>query len=318
MEKKRYGGFVTAAAVLAVLALAVLAVTRSSYDLSQNQRDTLRILLTVCACAVGCCFIAGELAQNFSQMDKLWSILPVAYTWIIAVRGGMKARLICFALIVTAWGVRLTMNFARKGAYRLKFWTGNEDYRWAVVRQNPIFRRGPAWTLFDLFFISGYQNLLVLAICLPCLACMESEAPLGVPDVLAALCAVGFLALETVADEEQWKFQETKKRLLADASELSELPDPYDLGFNTVGLWGRMRHPNYLGEQGIWLSLYFFAVAAGCGLFHWTLAGPLLLVLLFIGSSALGESISASKYPLYPSYAAQVRKYVPTHRFRRS
>ena len=320
MKKKSDSTIATAAVVFLVLTLCVLAIAWGRGSMTQNQRDTLRILLTVCACAIGYCFIAGELAQNFSQMDKLWSLLPIAYTWIIAARGGMKPRLVSFALLVTAWGIRLTANFARKGAYSLKFWTGNEDYRWAIVRQNPIFRKGIAWTLFDLFFISAYQNLLVLAICLPALACMESEAPLGVVDALAALCAVGFLTLETVADEEQWRFQETKKQLLAEHSRLDELPEPYDLGFNTLGLWERMRHPNYLGEQGIWLSLYFFAVgagAAGRGIFHWTMVGPLLLVLLFVGSSALGESISAKKYPRYPDYAGQVFKYIPLHCFHR-
>ena len=73
----------------------------------------------------------NKFTQNFSQMDKLWSLLPIAYSWIIAARGGMRARLVICAVIVTAWGIRLTVNFARKGAYRLNFWTGNEDYRWA-------------------------------------------------------------------------------------------------------------------------------------------------------------------------------------------
>ena len=79
-----------------------------------------------------------------------------------------------------------------------------------------------------------------------------------------------------------------------------------------------MRHPNYLGEQGIWLSLYLMAIgadAAQCGVFHWTIAGPLLLVLLFIGSSSLGESISSGKYPRYQDYIAQVYKYLPIRKF---
>ena len=81
-----------------------------------------------------------------------------------------------------------------------------------------------------------------------------------------------------------------------------------------------MRHPNYLGEQGIWLSLYLFAVGAGAacrGIFHWSLIGPLFLVLLFMGSSTLGESISARKYPRYKDYMARVFKYLPLRAFRK-
>ena len=252
-------------------------------------------------------------------MDKLWSILPVAYAWIIAAQGGMKPRLILFALIVTAWGTRLTVNFARKGAYSLKFWTGEEDYRWAIVRQSPLLKPRLAWMLFDLFFISAYQNLLVLAITLPALAAMESAAAIGVWDIVGAALAISFLTLETVADEFQWRFHQNKKNLLKEHGSLDRLPAPYDLGFNTTGPWLRMRHPNYLGEQGIWLSLYLFAVGAGVtnSGFHWSAVGPLLLILLFMGSSSLGESISSKKYPLYPRYIAQVYKYLPLRAYDR-
>lgn len=311
---------VTAVAAVVVLTLCVLAAVWSKFELSQNQTGTLKLLLIVCGCAAAYCFIVGELANNFSQMDKLWSLLPIAYTWIVAVRGGMKLRLVLYALLVTAWGIRLTVNFARKGAYSWKFWTGVEDYRWAIVRSSSILRHRSLWTLFDLFFISIYQNALVLAICLPALASMDAATPFGLIDALALCFAAGFLTLETFADEQQWRFFETKKKLLADQPELSKLPAPYDLGFNTTGLWGRMRHPNYLGEQGIWLSLYFVTVGAkvtNCRVLHWSMIGPLLLILLFMGSSSLGESISAKKYPQYPSYVLQVRKYLPFRKFRR-
>ena len=310
---KRTVGTVVSAVV--VIALLVLGFVFGGFALTGTQSETLKILLIVCGCSVAFCFVVGELAQNFSQMDKLWSILPIAYAWIVAGKGGMKPRLVVYALIVTVWGVRLTINFARKGAYRLKFWTGEEDYRWSIVRSNPIFRHKLAWTLFDLFFISLYQNLLVLGICLPSLAAMESTAPFGAWDIAATVLAVLFLALETVADEYQWRFHQTKKKLL---SEGKALPKPYDLGFNTTGPWSRMRHPNYLGEQGIWLSLYIFAIGAGAasrGVFHWSAAGPLLLILLFMGSSALGESISSKKYPRYKDYIEQVRKYIPIRKF---
>jgi len=310
----------TVLTVITVLALAVISVAFSSYSFSGNQLGTLKILLIVCGASILYCFTAGEISRNFSQMDKLWSILPVAYVWIIAARGGLKLRLVIYALIVTVWGVRLTMNFARKGAYSLRFWTGVEDYRWSIVRANPVFKSGFAWALFDLFFISIYQNLLVLAICLPALACMESGAPLGAWDIAAALLALTFLALETVADEYQWRFHLGKKKLLGENGKLSDLPAPYDLGFNTSGPWAYMRHPNYLGEQGIWLSLYIFTLGAGVTnlvAFNWSMVGPLLLVLLFMGSSALGESITSKKYTMYGDYANRVFKYIPLRRYRR-
>ena len=319
MGNKISGTLGTVITAVIVVTLIVLGIALGDRTISDLQKSTAEILLIVCVCSILYCFAAGELAQNFSQMDKLWSILPVAYSWIIAARGGMKARLVIYALIVTVWGIRLTINFARKGAYSIKFWTGEEDYRWAIVHQNKLFQNRFAWTAFDLFFISTYQNLLVLAICFPALASMESETPLGIWDIVSFVLAIAFLTLETVADEYQWKFHCRKKELLAKEGDIRKIASPYDLGFNTTGPWSRMRHPNYLGEQGIWMSLYITAIGAGVtrfGIFHWSMTGPLLLILLFMGSSALAEKISSGKYPGYKDYIDQVYKYIPIRRFR--
>ena len=308
----------TGLAAFLVIVLAVVSLILGQTEMTALQTQTLKTLMIICGISIAYCFIVGELTHNYSQMDKLWSLTPMLYVWIIAARGGMKPRLLIFAVIVTLWGLRLTVNFARKGAYRLKFWEGREDYRWSIVKSHPMFRNRFVWTLFDLLFISAYQNLLVLAICLPALASMESTVPLGAVDLAAGGMATAFLMLETVSDEYQWRFHETKRKLIESGKSLSELPEPYALGFNTLGPWGMMRHPNYLGEQGIWLSLYFFVVGAGVpthGIFHVTFIGSLLLVLLFMGSSSLAENISSGKYPMYEDYIRQVHKYLPLRRY---
>ncbi|MBP5293090.1 MAG: DUF1295 domain-containing protein, partial [Clostridia bacterium] len=94
---------------------------------------------------------------------------------------------------------------------------------------------------------------------------------------------------------------------------------PYNKGFNTTGLWNRFRHPNYLGEQGFWIAIYLFSL--GCGINHYVFFNPsvlgcMLLVLLFLGSSTLGESISSSKYPEYAEYQKTVFKYLPIRKYR--
>ena len=279
--------------------------------LDEVQLGTLKLLLIVCGSSALFCFVVGELSKNNSQMDKLWSILPIAYTWIIAVRGGMSARLIVIACLVTLWGARLTFNFARKGAYRLKFWTGEEDYRWKVLREKKEFRPRWKWTLFDLFFICIYQNALVLATTLPALISMRSEVPFGAVDGAAAALMLRFIVLETVADEQQWAFHSKKKELLAGGKKLGQIPEPWKKGFNTTGLWGHSRHPNYFAEQSIWVSLYIFSIGAGIGIFNWSVIGALLLIVLFMGSSNFGEEISSSKYPLYAEYKRRVSKFVP-------
>ncbi len=273
------------------------------------QLETLKILAIIAACSAAFCFIVGEATGNNSQMDKLWSLLPIAYTWVIAVKGGMSVRLVVMAVLATIWGIRLTVNFARKGAYKLKFWEGVEDYRWAIVRSGPFFQKRWRWTLFDLGFISIYQNALVLMTTFPALVAMRSTKPFGWFDIVAAVLMLGFIVVETVADEQQWRFQTRKWAMINEGKKLEDLPAPYNKGFNTTGLWGRSRHPNYFSEQAIWVCFYLFSIGAGIGIVNWSVIGALLLMVLFQGSSSLAEEISGGKYPEYEDYCKKVPRF---------
>ena len=149
---KKYIG--TVLTVLIVIAGIVLGFLFGGPKLTQNQLNTLLVLVVICGSSAFYCFVVGELSRNNSQMDKLWSLLPIAYTWVIAAKGNMHPRLVIIALLVTLWGARLTFNFARKGAYSIKFWSGEEDYRWKILRQRRPFDSKPVWAIFNLFFIS--------------------------------------------------------------------------------------------------------------------------------------------------------------------
>ncbi len=321
--KKR--GYMKKGILAAILGLSLLACPVLYFavgpKLAPMQIDTLKILLIVCGCSAAFCFITGELSGNNSQMDKLWSILPEVYVWIVAIKSDMHPRLVVMAILATLWGARLTFNFARKGAYRLRFWEGEEDYRWAVLRAKKEFQPHWKWLLFNLFFISIYQNVLILCTTFPALMAMGSDAPFGWLDGVAAALVLGFLTLETVADAQQWRFHSKKKALMQDGTPLKDLPAPYSKGFNTLGLWSRSRHPNYLGEQGVWASFYLFSIGAGFSLygwrivFNWSIIGALLLIVLFMGSSNFGEEISASKYPEYAQYKQKVHKFIPGKKY---
>ena len=305
---------------IVIITLSVLCAVFNNFNLDEVQLKTLKIIAIVCAISVGYCFIAGELSRNNSQMDKLWSILPIIYALIILIMGKFKLRLVLYSIVVIIWGVRLTINFAKKGAYKLKIWEGEEDYRWKILRAKKPFTNKFIWAAFDLFFISAYQNILVLSLVFPMLVVMQDGNSFNIVDIISIVFACSFLLLETLADKQQWHFQEAKKAKLKEGKTLEELDYPYNLGFNTIGLWSRFRHPNYLGEQGIWISLYLLVMGSGysTSIFSWSLIGPLLLVFLFMGSSTLAENISSSKYPKYKDYQEQVFKYLPIKKYKDS
>jgi steroid 5-alpha reductase family enzyme len=255
------------------------------------------------------CFALAEFTGNCSQVDKIWSVVPIVYAWYIAVAGGLGDRAILMAILVTLWGARLTYNFSRRGAYSWKFWTGEEDYRWEVLRQMPMFQSRARWFFFNLFFISLYQNGLILLFTLPILVVLDgAEQPLFWADYLLGAVFVGLVVMETVADQQQWTYQNEKHRRKAAGESLTGI---YKLGFTTTGLWKYMRHPNYTAEQAIWVCFYLFSVAATGRWFNWSVAGCVLLLLLFQGSSDFSEGISLKKYPAYAEYKRRVGRFLP-------
>ena len=168
------------------------------------QKEVLHTLLLVYLVAAGLCFLVSTFSRNYSQVDKLWSLIPMAYAWITAVQSGLEPRLVLMALLVSAWGIRLTYNFSRRGGYSWKFWTGEEDYRWAVLQAKPEFAAKWRWVVFNLLFVSYYQMGLILLFTLPVVRSMNG-APLGWVDYLLALVIILLLVMETIADQQQWK-----------------------------------------------------------------------------------------------------------------
>jgi len=258
------------------------------------------------------CFIVGEITRNNSQVDKLWSIVPIYYAWHVAVAAGLPDRMVLMAVLVTIWGVRLTLNFARRGAYTWRFWAGEEDYRWEVLRKRPGFSNPWVWGAFNLFFICGYQNTLIFLFTIPILTA-TNNTPLVFWDYLLAAVFITFVVLELIADQQQWDFQKEKYRRIREGMPLDE----YAHGFVRTGLWSLVRHPNYAMEQAIWIVFYGFSVVATGEWINWSMAGCILLVILFKGSSDFSEAISAEKYPEYNKYQSRVPRFVPFTKFSR-
>lgn len=246
--------------------------------------------LIVCVFA----WIASLLTRDYSWVDRLWSIVPWVY--VLECAGAAHwhdARLNLMGALTTLWGIRLTFNFARKGGY-----SGTEDYRWEVLRSRMSKMQ---FQLFNLFFIVLYQNALLVLIALPALTTFDHPRGLGVGDLVLTAVFVGLLAMETVADQQQWTFHQAKKAGTAE-------------GFCTTGLFALSRHPNYFAEISQWWVIYLFGVVAAGTLAVWTITGAVLLTVLFIGSTRFTEEISLSKYPSYADYQKRVRAIVPLPR----
>ncbi|MCF7928212.1 MAG: DUF1295 domain-containing protein [Spirochaetales bacterium] len=258
---------------------------------------TLWLLLAVGAAV----FIAGLATGNYSHVDRLWSLLPPVYVLIWAGAFFREPLFLVPCVLVVLWGARLTFNFARRGGYRFDFRKGftGEDYRWAVLRKS-IGNRF-LFELFNLFFITAFQLIIIFLFTMPLfLVGMEAgrkNLEFDWLHILLAGCFLLCLLGETVADNQQYRFQATK------ASRTGP-------GFNTNGLWRYSRHPNYAFELLQWVLIALYAVASGADPVR-AGAGALLLIILFAGSTRLTEGITRSKYPDYEHWQRITSVWVP-------
>ena len=261
------------------------------------------LLVVVYVASAACAFawIASLVTGDTSWVDRSWSIVPVAYLWVFASFAHLSnARLDVMAVLVTVWGARLTFNFARKGGY-----SGVEDYRWPVLRASMS-----RWQfqLFNVFFIVLYQNLLLVLITLPALTAFDHRSTsFGPRDAVLTAFFLACTLGETVADQQQWNFQ-TWKRREAGAGRLPDSP------FAQTGLFRYSRHPAFFFEQAQWWALFLLGAIAAGSVLEWTLLGPFLLTLLFVGSTSFTEKITLSKYPEYAEYQRRTSAIVPWFR----
>ena len=278
-----------------------------------NAANPIITLIILTASLVLCSFLFGLVSKDYSWVDRMWSTAPIFYAWVYAVRGWYDPRLFIAAVLVTLWGVRLTYNFARKGGY-----TGMEDYRWPVLRKkigNPF-----AWQLFNFGFISLFQISLFLLFTLPLYRIFlePGKAP-AAGFYITAVFYLFFLAYETIADQQQWNFHKIKSAFktgsLASGDRLSDREKEYAEdakdGFCRSGLFSASRHPNYFGELAIWWTFYVMGSLHAGNFLHWSLVGPVLLTLVFFGSTRFTEAITLSKYPSYVEFQKTTSAVIP-------
>jgi steroid 5-alpha reductase family enzyme len=295
-------------ALSGLLLLFVLLPTIQLGSLAERALVTVTLLATLIA---GTCFLVSHVTGNCSQVDKIWSLAPIVYVWVAAAYGGFSVRLVTMSVLVTLWGIRLTYNFWLKGGYSWRIWDGVEDYRWQILRQKQDFHPTWKWTVFNFAFISAYQNALILMMTLPAIVALQfSDQEWRILDYLASALMLFFTVFESVADWQQWRFQNEKQQRFGTGEQSGEA----NPGFLSRGLWSLSRHPNYFAEQAIWLSFYLFSVAASGQWLNWSMAGSLGLIVLFAGSSRFSEEISLAKYPRYRIYQKRVPRFLPVGR----
>ena len=235
-------------------------------------------------------FAGRRIFRNPSVYDPYWSVIPpllAFYWWVTADAGVNDVRWWLMMAVLLAWAVRLTANWVRTfpGMH-------HEDWRYPMVRD----RAGRLGMVADLMGIHVFPTLVVFAGLIPVyVVATRAGEPLGWLDFLAFAVGLAALALETVADAQMHRFLATRTP--------GQVMDS--------GVWSWSRHPNYVGECGIWLSMGLFGLAAWPGAW-WVLAGAVAMVTMFqVVSIPMMEGRSLERRPGYHLVVRRVSRFLP-------
>lgn len=227
--------------------------------------------------------------RDTSIVDVFWGSGFVVVAWTAyALTDGSRDRALILALLVTAWGLRLTAHLAHRNLGK------GEDRRYTEMRR----RYGETWPLRSLFVVFWLQGALIWVVSLPVQVAMTDPTPAGLVPldwIGIAIWAVG-LTFEAVGD---WQLS----RFKADPANRGKVMDR--------GLWRYTRHPNYFGDFCVWWGIWLVALAAGST--WWTVVGPAVMSILLIrvsGVALLEHSLSRRRAG-YAGYVARTSAFFP-------
>ncbi|EMD00691.1 hypothetical protein BAUCODRAFT_61027 [Baudoinia panamericana UAMH 10762] len=257
-------------------------------------------------------FGMSEVTGNYSQVDRVWGVLPTLYhihyaLW-ARLAGVPTQKVNAVLLFSLCWTTRLTFNYWRRGGYQ----AGSEDYRWKLIRDR-IGR--PAFLALNVVFTSSLQSVLLWSVTNPTYILLLTSrlSPALTPvDMAFTGMLLSLVGMTWLADQQQWDYHAAKHSY----QETARVPSGWtraqmERGFNTTGLWRYSRHPNFASEQSIWLTLYAWGCYSSGTLYNWTGFGVLSYLLIFAGSTPITEGTSSGKYPQYKVYQERVGRFIP-------
>ncbi len=231
-------------------------------------------------------FVGSRIMRNSSIYDPYWSVVPPALAALWMHPGGWTPVEIMVAVLVLWWGARLTLNWIRR-------WRGlrDEDFRYQGLKSDA----GALEAVVDLLGIHLFPTVQVFLGCLSIyLVAVASSERINAAAVLAAVVTVAAILIETVSDRQLREFR-------------SSAGD----GILQTGLWGIVRHPNYVGEILFWWGLWIFTVGAGAFMW-WSLIGPVAITVMFaLVSVPMMDRHLCEKNPAYREHVERSAALVP-------
>lgn len=234
-------------------------------------------------------WLVSVFINNVSIVDLFWGMgFVIVNAWYFFVAGDMHPREVLLLVLVTIWGLRLSVHLTIRNAGK------GEDYRYQEFRRNYGPKRYWWFSYFQVFLLQGALIILV-SLTLFGVHTGTHTDELSWIDYLALFVWLFGFIFEAGGDYQLMRFKKSpanKGKVL-------------DKGF-----WKYTRHPNYFGDSAVWWAYALFSIAAGS---YWQIIGSVIMTLLIIkvsGVALLEKTLNKDK-PGYNEYVRKTSAFIP-------
>lgn len=229
------------------------------------------------------------LIKNVSIVDIFWGFgFVVINAFFVFMSGDLNIRKILIFILVSIWGLRLSLYLALRNIGK------GEDFRYQEFRRNYGAKRYWWFSYFQTFLL---QAAIMLIVSLPLfgISISNHSGDLNLFDFLGILLWLIGFSFEAGGDYQLARFKsksENEGKLLAS------------------GFWKYTRHPNYFGDSAVWWAYALISIAAGS---YWMIIGSILMTVVIIkvsGVALLEKTLHKSK-PGYQEYIRKTSAFFP-------
>ena len=184
-------------------------------------------------------YVIGLPLKNASLYDPYWSVIPSVITISLSLLWGrfLDIEVILLNLAILIWAIRLTYNWA-------KLWSdfSHQDWRYTLIKK----QTKKLWPLSNFFAIHFFPTVIVYIQLIGAIYYIQNAQGISWIALVGFMLIVFATYIQYKADHQMQQFKKEHPNQVMNQ-----------------GLWSVSRHPNYLGEVGVWVGVYLFYVSLG-------------------------------------------------------
>lgn len=272
-----------------ILTIYVLAIVLQVilFNLIEIENIYLEILL-IDVIATVFVFIFSLIFNNSSIYDPYWSVEPVVILILLMTNNKINNPVaISFAIVLSLWGIRLTLNWALSFKNLTK-----QDWRYSMLKE----KTKKLYPLVNLLGIHMFPTIVVYL----CMVPMINYLIINFRNYYSYLGIIAMLigiTLQVLSDYDIYMYHKRNK-------------DDRRQILNT-GLWKYSRHPNYLGEIVFWYGVYFVMLPVSFESWYYVIGAIVNnLMFVFISIPMAEKRLKTYKFN-YEKYQEDTRMLLP-------